>query len=81
MRGYKMEQKTQESNMAMQFVIAVTIISISAIAGLAIYNVNDRNLMAKNIEQAITKGVDPLSVKCSYQTHIDPICITYSTRK
>jgi hypothetical protein len=39
---------------------------------------NDRNNMAKNIEAAITKGMDPLAVKCSYETHPGAICITYA---
>jgi hypothetical protein len=34
--------------------------------------------MAKNIEAAITKGVDPLSVKCAYETGSNPICVTYA---
>jgi hypothetical protein len=42
------------------------------------FNINDRNNMAKNIEAAIAKGVDPLSVKCAYETHSNPICITYA---
>jgi hypothetical protein len=43
-----------------------------------VYNINDRNNMAKNIEAAIAKGVDPLSVKCAYETNSNPICITYA---
>jgi hypothetical protein len=37
--------------------------------------------MAKNIEAAIAKGVDPLSVKCAYETHTNPTCITYAMKK
>jgi len=68
-------------NNGLQLIIACTVISVTAIISAVIYNINDRSLMAKNIEQAIAKGVDPLSVKCSYQTHTDPICVTYSMRK
>jgi hypothetical protein len=42
------------------------------------YNMNDRNNMSKNIEAAITKGVDPLSVKCAYEVQPNAICITYA---
>jgi hypothetical protein len=42
------------------------------------YNINDRNNMAKNIEAAIAKGVDPVSVKCAYETNMNVICITYA---
>lgn len=35
-------------------------------------------LMAKNIETAISKGVDPLAVRCSYASSTDQICIMYA---
>lgn len=73
--------ENSKDNTFLQMIIAGTIVAVSAIAGISIYNINDRALMAKNIEQAIAKGVDPLSVKCSYQTYTDPICVTYSMRK
>lgn len=73
--------ENSKDNTFLQMMIAATIISVSVIAGASIYHINDRALMAKNIEQAIAKGIDPLSVKCSYQTHADPICITYSMKK
>lgn len=74
-----MEQR--KDNTPLQFIIAVSVVAVAAIIGTSIYNINDRALMSKNIEQAISKGVDPLSVKCSYQTYTDPICVTYSMRK
>jgi len=37
--------------------------------------------MAKNIEAAIAKGVDPLSVKCAYETNVNSVCIAYSLGK
>ena len=58
--------------------ISVVIVLCTAIIGAIVYNVNDRNNMAKNIEAAIAKGVDPLSVKCAYETSANPICITYA---
>ena len=58
--------------------ISVVIVLCTAIIGAIVYNVNDRNNMAKNIEAAIAKGVDPLSVKCAYETSPNPICITYA---
>jgi hypothetical protein len=42
---------------------------------------NDRNNMAKNVESAISKGVDPISVKCAYITTADSICIAYAMGK
>ncbi len=61
--------------------VSVIIVVCTAIIGAVIFNINDRNNMAKNIEAAIVKGVDPLSVKCAYETSINPICITYAMKK
>jgi hypothetical protein len=58
--------------------VSVVIVLTTAIIGGIVYNTNDRNNMAKNIEAAIAKGVDPLSVKCAYETGINTTCITYA---
>jgi hypothetical protein len=60
------------------FLVCVTIIALAGIAGGVIYNTNDRNNMAKNIEAAINKGIDPLSVKCAYDTSSTTTCMVYS---
>jgi hypothetical protein len=59
-------------------VICITVITLAAISSLSYYNINDRKLMASNIENAISKGVDPLSVRCSYATSSDTICVAYA---
>ncbi len=58
--------------------ISVVIVLTTAIIGAIVYNTNDRNNMARNIEAAIAKGVDPLSVKCAYETGTNTTCITYA---
>lgn len=62
----------------MSVVAGATIVFTATIAGVSVYNINDRNNMAKNIEAAITKGLDPLSVKCAYETHPGATCITFA---
>jgi hypothetical protein len=42
-----------------------------------VYNINDRMLMSKNIDNAIAKGVDPLSVRCAFADGRDMICVAY----
>lgn len=59
-------------------VIAGTIVIVSAIIGVVVYNVNDRVLMSKNIDNAIAKGMDPLAVRCSYVTNTDTICVAHA---
>lgn len=63
---------------AMTFIVCVTLVICSVIVGTFLYNINDRNNMAKNIEAAIQKGVDPISVKCSYETNPTSTCIAYA---
>jgi hypothetical protein len=58
-------------------VIAGTIVVVSAIIGASVYNINDRMLMSKNIDNAIAKGVDPLSVRCAFADGRDMICVAY----
>ena len=58
--------------------LSVTLVAVSAIVGLTYYNVNDRILMSKNIDAAIAKGVDPLSVSCSFVIQSDTICVAYA---
>lgn len=68
----------QLRNNITNLIISFTIIMTSAIISLAIYSFNDRSLMANNIETAMSKGVDPLSVRCSYAAHDDAVCVAYS---
>lgn len=60
-------------------IVGGVIVAVAAIAAITIYNINDRNNMSKNIEAAIAKSVDPLSVKCAYETNPNATCITYAT--
>ena len=59
-------------------VVCITIAVCSLIVGGILYNINDRNNMAKNIDAAIQKGVDPISVKCAYENSPTSTCIAYS---
>ena len=65
-------------NNVTQLIIAVTIVAVSAIVSLAIYHYNERELLSKNIEAAMQKGVDPLSIRCSYASHVDAVCVAYT---
>jgi hypothetical protein len=62
-------------------IVCITLAVCSCIAAFTIYNINDRNNMAKNIESAIQKGIDPISVKCAYETAANAVCIAYSMGK
>lgn len=58
-------------------IVCIMILALSGVISGSLNYINDRNNMAKNIEAAIAKGVDPLSVKCAYETNPTTTCITY----
>ena len=62
------------------FIVCITIFLIALVASVSAYNLNQQNNMSKNIESALAKGVDPISVKCTYDQYSSPTCITYALR-
>jgi hypothetical protein len=60
------------------FVICATIVAISAIVAATIHFGHEIVLKSKNVDSAIEKGIDPLSVRCSYSNPQDMLCITYA---
>lgn len=60
------------------FMVCATIILLALIGAGVTINLNDKINMSKNIESAINKGVDPLSVKCAYDSSSTTTCITYA---
>ena len=63
------------------FIISFSIVILAAIISISLYNINDRNLMAENINSAIEKGIDPLSVRCSYADSNDIVCVAHAASK
>jgi hypothetical protein len=51
-----------------------------AIIGFWNYKITQSNLMSKNIQDAMTKGIDPISVRCTYAADTDNICLAYALR-
>ena len=44
------------------------------------YKINENALMSQNIQNAMSKGIDPLSVRCTYAADTDNICLAYALR-
>lgn len=59
-------------------IVSITILLISIVAAVTHYHVNDRNLMSENIKQALSAGINPLSVRCTYARTDDAVCVAYS---
>lgn len=61
--------------------LSITVIVVAGILAVVNVNIKSNELMAQNIETAITKGLDPLSVRCSYASSTDNICVAYAAGK
>ncbi len=61
--------------------VSVTLVLLSIVAAICLYGLNDRKLMAANIENAIAKGIDPLTVRCSYAKSDDIVCIAHAANR
>jgi len=59
-------------------VISIAIVLLSIVTAVGIYEMNERKLMASNIESAIAKGIDPLAVRCSYARSDDITCVAHA---
>lgn len=58
--------------------ICAMITLMALIVSISLNQLNDKNNMAKNIDAAIAKGVDPISVKCAYEMTPSATCIAYA---
>jgi hypothetical protein len=63
----------------LSLIISSALIGISIVIGLTYYNISDRKLMSANIDSAIAKGIDPISVRCSFAQSGDTICVVYAS--
>jgi hypothetical protein len=62
----------------------ITILCLSTLLAMVLfafttYKIKDRELMSKNIQEAISKGIDPLTVRCSYASETDNICVAFAS--
>ena len=67
-------------NEAKLFVICGTIVVMSAIGSIGFYNLQKDRLMSANIENGIVKGIDPIAIKCAYDSN-GTMCMVYAATK
>ena len=70
-----------EKGLSSIITVSITLVLLSVVAAMCIYGLNDRKLMAANIENAIAKGIDPLAVRCSYAQSDDIVCIAHAANR
>ena len=75
------ETKSSSNSVYTTSIVCIMILALSGVIAVSMNYINDRSNMAKNIEAAIAKGVDPLSVKCAYETNPTSTCIAYALGK
>jgi hypothetical protein len=75
------KEKMMEKGLSSITTVSVTLVLLSIVAAVCIYGLNDRKLMAANIENAIAKGIDPLAVRCSYAKSDDIVCIAHAANR
>lgn len=73
--------KNSSNSIVTTSIICIMILALAGIVAVSLNYINDRSNMAKNIETAISKGVDPLSVKCAYETNPTATCVAYALGK
>jgi hypothetical protein len=61
----------------MSFVIGTVLIAITGMCCATYYNLHKTDAMKSNIESAIVKGIDPVSVRCAYESS-DSVCVAYA---
>lgn len=72
------ETKSSTNSVTTTVIVCIMILALAGVVAVSLNYINDRSNMAKNIDSAIAKGVDPLSVKCAYETNPTSTCIAYA---
>jgi hypothetical protein len=62
------------------FVICATLVIMAGIGSLAFYHLQKDRLMSTNIENGIVKGIDPIAIKCAYDSN-GTMCMVYAATK
>jgi len=63
------------------FIISVTISLLAIVGAITYHNQLSIKSMERNIESAIVKGIDPIAVKCAYESNSSNLCIAYAVNQ
>lgn len=66
-----------ERNDSLAFIIGTVLVVVTAIICVTYYNLKKDEAMKSNIESAIVKGIDPLAVRCAYES-ASSTCVVYA---
>ena len=60
-------------------IIATTLTIMFVTGSYTFYQYSVLKSLERNVESAIVKGIDPITVRCAYSIQTDAICIAYGT--
>jgi hypothetical protein len=63
------------------FTISVLVAVVSLIVSVTFYQYNELQVIKSNVESAISKGIDPIAVRCAYANERDVVCVAYGSNK
>lgn len=63
------------------FTISVLIAAVSMMGCVTFYQYNELQVIKSNVESAISKGIDPIAVRCAYANERDVVCVAYGANK
>jgi len=62
-------------------ILAVTILIIAAMAAVGYTSQSKNQLMAKDVQTALEKGINPIVIRCAYAEEGDRICLVYAATR
>lgn len=60
------------------FTISVLLAIVSLIFSITFYKYSELKSVERNVESAIVKGIDPVTVRCAYAGERDVVCVAYA---
>jgi hypothetical protein len=57
------------------------IIFLLLVCWLQLFQYNELQVIKSNVESAISKGIDPIAVRCAYANERDVVCVAYGSNK
>jgi hypothetical protein len=60
------------------FTVSLLLAILGLLFSLVFYKYTEVKSLERNIESAIVKGIDPITVRCAYAVSNDLICVAYA---
>lgn len=60
------------------FTVSVLLALVTLICSVTFYKYSELNSVERNVQSAISKGIDPIAVRCAYADARDVVCVAYA---